>query len=168
MTFQVFITNLSKYNEGELVGKWLDLPCDNLEAELASIGVIEGSSYEEYFITDWCNDFLFEGGEFDRLEDLNELAEELLSIEDAWDYEALQAIDEAYGGNLYDAISIYNQGRYTFYRSCDSLVDLAYEIVDECYDLPEVAQRYFDYEAFARDLGFEDYYETAYGVIHLD
>lgn len=31
MEFRVFITNLGKYNEGELVGKWLDLPCDDIE-----------------------------------------------------------------------------------------------------------------------------------------
>lgn len=41
--FRVFITNLGKYNEGELVGKWLDLPCDDLEEELASIGVAEAN-----------------------------------------------------------------------------------------------------------------------------
>jgi hypothetical protein len=30
--------------------------------------------------------------------------------------------------------------------------DYAMELIEECYDLPEIAQRYFDYEAFARDL----------------
>ena len=30
--------------------------------------------------------------------------------------------------------------------------DYAYEIVEECYDLPEFAKTYFDYSAFARDL----------------
>ena len=27
-----------------------------------------------------------------------------------------------------------------------------YEIIEECYDLPEFAKTYFDYEKFARDL----------------
>ena len=32
--FRVFITNLGKYNEGKLVGKWLDLPCEDTEKNL--------------------------------------------------------------------------------------------------------------------------------------
>lgn len=45
--------------------------------------------------------------------------------------------------------------------------DVAYEIVEECYELPEIAQRYFDYAAFARDLEFDGYTETSSGVICL-
>jgi antirestriction protein len=36
--------------------------------------------------------------------------------------------------------------------------DYAYEIVDECYDLPEFAKTYFDYAKFARDLFMGDYW----------
>lgn len=51
--FKVFITNLGKYTEGELVGKWLDLPCNNITEELKSIDVRPNSKYEEAFITDY-------------------------------------------------------------------------------------------------------------------
>lgn len=36
-----FITNLGKYNDGYLVGKWIDFPIDDddFESELESIGV---------------------------------------------------------------------------------------------------------------------------------
>lgn len=52
---RVALTNLGKYNEGELVFKWLDLPATDEEIEQAfkSIGVAEGTEYEEYFITDY-------------------------------------------------------------------------------------------------------------------
>jgi len=33
-----------------------------------------------------------------------------------------------------------------------SAASYAEELVDEYYDLPELAARYFDYESFARDL----------------
>ena len=46
-----------------------------------------------------------------------------------------------------------------------SLVDVAYDIVEDCYNLPENLERYFDYEAFARDLEIEGYTETNYGTI---
>jgi antirestriction protein len=36
--------------------------------------------------------------------------------------------------------------------------DYAYEVVEQCYDLPEFAQMYFDNEKFARDLFMGDYW----------
>lgn len=50
----IFITNLGKYNEGELVGEWLELPATSKEIEhcLVQIG-IDGIHYEEYFLTDY-------------------------------------------------------------------------------------------------------------------
>lgn len=168
MTFNVFITNLGKYNEGELVGKWVELPCEDLEAELEEIGVKSGTLYEEYFITDFENDVDFHVGEYDRLEELNELAEELQSIDDCGDGEVIGAIIEATGCDLKEALNTYNQGRYINYLQHETLKDLAYELIEEGYDLPEFALRYFDYDAFARDLGFEGYTETAYGVIYVE
>ena len=40
----------------------------------------------------------------------------------------------------------------------DDEEDFAYRIVEECYDLPEFAKTYFDYEKFARDLFMCDYW----------
>ena len=50
----VYITNLGKYNEGDLIGKWLELPATDEEIEnvIKEIG-IDGVLYEEYFFTDW-------------------------------------------------------------------------------------------------------------------
>ena len=55
--FKIYLTNLGKYNEGELVGKWIDLPIseEELEATLEEIG-IDGEKYEETFITDYETD----------------------------------------------------------------------------------------------------------------
>ena len=44
------------------------------------------------------------------------------------------------------------QGQY------DDEEDFAYQIVEECYDLPEFAKTYFDYKQFARDLFMCDYW----------
>ena len=161
--FNVFITNLGKYNEGELVGKWLELPCVDLEAELESIGVADDSMYEEYFITDYENDYGYEVGEYENLEELNDMAETLEALDE---YEAahLKAYIEADGCGITEALERYENSQ--FYKGM-SLIDVAYELVEECYDLPEIAQRYFDYEAFARDLGFDGYYETEEGTIYI-
>lgn len=156
----IYVTNLGKYNEGELVGEWVSLPCADLEEVYGRIGINE--EYEEVFITDYETDFSgLEVNEYQNIEDLNEQAEEL----EGADAEMIAAILEAEGGTIWDALEIANNA--TFYPGY-SLLDLAYELVEECYDLPEIAQRYFDYEAFARDLSYDGYTETEGGVIRID
>ena len=160
---KVFVTNLGKYNEGELIGEWVSLPVDENELEevLERIGINE--EYEEYFITDYETDLDgLKVGEYSNISELNELAEQLADL-DKYDLEKVGAIIEAYGAGLQEAIE--NIDDYTYY-SGKTLEDVAYEIVEECYELPEIAQRYFDYEAFARDLSFDGYTETTNGVIY--
>ena len=50
----IYLTNLGKYNEGELVGEWVELPIKSkaLEEALQRIG-IDNIRYEEFFLTDW-------------------------------------------------------------------------------------------------------------------
>ena len=159
---KVFVTNLGKYNEGELIGEWVSLPVDESELEevLERIGINE--QYEEYFITDFETEIDgLKVDEYSNLEELNELAAQLESL-DEYDLEKVGAIIEAYGTELQEAIE--NIDNYTYY-SGKTLEEVAYEIVEECYNLPEFALRYFDYEAFARDLEFDGYTETENGVI---
>ena len=49
--FEAYITNLSKYNEGRLVGETLKFPATTEEVQslLKNIGV-DGVRYEEFFI----------------------------------------------------------------------------------------------------------------------
>lgn len=46
----IYITNLGKYTEGELVGQWLNVPAtkEQFNVALKNIGV-DGVQYEEYF-----------------------------------------------------------------------------------------------------------------------
>ena len=37
---KIYIANLGKYNEGELVGKWVELPCEDLDEVLKEIKVL--------------------------------------------------------------------------------------------------------------------------------
>ena len=160
---KVFVTNLGKYNEGELIGEWVSLPVDESELEevLERIGINE--EYEEYFITDYETEFDgLKVDEYSNIEELNELAAQLESL-DEYDLEKVGAIVEAYGAELQEAID--DIDNYTYY-SGKTLKEVAYEIVEECYELPEIAQRYFDYEAFARDLDYDGYTETTNGVIY--
>lgn len=65
---KIYIANLGKYNEGELVGKWVELPCEDLDEVLKEIEVVDGTAYEEYAIHDYESDI--EGlniGEYDNI-----------------------------------------------------------------------------------------------------
>lgn len=161
---KAYITNLGKYNEGELVGKWIDFPIDedDFESELESIGVKEDTMYEEWFITDYdCSLFdMYDAfGEYPSIDDINEVAEALEDHES--EFTALMEVC-----SYTDALGYLESENYTFYKDM-TLEDVAYELVEECCNLPEIALRYFDYSAFARDLSFDGYSETSSGVIYL-
>ena len=159
--FRVFITNLGKYNEGELVGKWLDLPCEDIESELASIGVSDepdenGVYYEEYFITDYENDYNYKVGEYDSLDELNEIAEELENL-DEWDKEIVNAFIEN-GSDIEEALDGLRDGDYMVFSNCSDMTDVAYQYIEETgllNDIPEGLRNYFDYEAYGRNMSFE-------------
>ena len=57
--FAAFITNLGKYNEGELVGEWVKFPttAEEMKKVFERIGIGQkddfGNPYEEWFITDY-------------------------------------------------------------------------------------------------------------------
>ncbi len=157
-----FITNLGKYNEGHLIGEWVNFPIDEgeLEEVFERIGINE--EYEEFFFTDWECDFDTGLGEYASIEDINELAEALEEVESNGEEDKLASIIEANGDSIQEALRYMDDA--IFYPGY-TLEEVAEELVTECYVLPEIALRYFDYEAFARDLSFDGYTETNTGVI---
>lgn len=162
--FRIFLTNLGKYNEGELVGKWVELPCDDFNAELESIGVKKNSLYEEYFITDYENDWSVQVGEYENLDTLNDLAQRLADIENKGDKNWLRAFMEAYSDDVEYALDNYENSE--FYPSM-TIEEVAVEFLNECFKIPEGLENYIDYEAYARDLGYDGYTETNWGVIYI-
>ena len=78
-SFEIFLTNLGKYNEGELVGEWLRLPVsrEELSQSFSRIGIgsvnESGHCYEEWFITDYECPFSGLYELLEEYEDLNRL-----------------------------------------------------------------------------------------------
>ena len=70
---QVYIANLGKYNEGELVGDWFSFPLDE-EVIAERIGL--NAEYEEYAIHDTDN-FPMEISEYISISELNRIYEQL-------------------------------------------------------------------------------------------
>ena len=96
-----------------------------------------------------------------NIAELNELTQQLADLS-AYDLAKLEAMIDAFGYDIADGLDHLDE--YTLYEGM-TLNDVAEELVNDCYDLPEFALRYFDYDAFARDLSFDGYTETDYGVI---
>ncbi|WP_179289045.1 antirestriction protein ArdA [Bacillus sp. 7894-2] len=80
---KIALTNLGKYNEGELVYKWVELPADEADIQDAFnvIGVHDGTEYEEYFVSDYEAPLGIKIQEYSNVWELNELAEALENIE---------------------------------------------------------------------------------------
>ena len=152
----IYLTNLGKYNEGELVGEWVQLPISNEELQevFKRIGINE--EYEEYFITDYECDF-YEIGEYESIDTLNEIAEKIDNLDEEQE-QVVKVLMSECGYNLDDAIEKAESGDYRIYTDCNDMTDVAYAVVEECdylRNVPETVARYFDYEAFGRDLGIE-------------
>lgn len=152
----IYLTNLGKYNEGELVGEWVQLPIsdEELQEVFKRIGINE--EYEEYFITDYECDF-YEIGEYESISTLNEMAEKFDNLDEEQE-QVVKVLMSECRYDLDDAIEKAESGDYRFYTDCNDMTDVAYAVVEECGyldNVPENVARYFDYEAFGRDLGIE-------------
>ena len=149
---KIALTNLGKYNEGYLIYKWLELPAtdDEIKAAMDEIGINE--RYEEWFITDYECSYL-QIGEYDSIDELNEIAE---ALDDLDDYEkdiVKVLLDEGY--DLDEALEIKDD--CIVWSDCDDMADVAYQMYEEGLlgDIPEHLVNYIDWEAYGRDLSFE-------------
>lgn len=155
---RIYLTNLGKYNEGYLIGEWVNLPvdADELEEVKARIGI--NAEYEEMFITDWESDV--DGvsvGEYDNIDELNELAEEL-DKPDEYELEIVAAfLSEGY--DLEEALE--RREDVLFFSDCYDMGDVARAYCDETGlldSIPENLRDYFDFAAFGRDMSFEGHF----------
>ena len=168
----VFINTWGNYNEnGADGGEWITLPmdADELDEVMENIAAKMGDEDPEWAIHDYEWTSEIELGEVDEMDSITEWNERCLEADslEEWEAEEIAAAMEAYDYSFSDAMERQKRGCFVFFPGQD-LSDVAYDLVNECYftkDTPEILTRYFDYDAFARDLGFDGYTETKYGVI---
>ena len=167
--FAAFITNLGKYNEGELVGEWVKFPttAEELKEVFKRIGIGQkddfGQPYEEWFITDYdCYvDGLYDKlGEYENLDELNYLASKLDEMSDS-EYAQFQAGMEMgdHCGSLQEIINLTeNLDCYEVYPDIHDYDDLGRYYIEELdvMQVPEHLQNYIDYEAYGRDVALEE------------
>lgn len=169
---ELCLTNLGKYNEGELVYTRLVLPAttEEIYAAYDEIGVADGTMYEESFISDYETDINgLSISEYASLDDLNELAEELENF-DEYELEAFGAMLE-YGLATDEALQKVQDNEYRMYDGCCSMAEVAEMYADETgllYSMPDELRMYFDFEAYGRDMEINGHFiETDSGYIKI-
>lgn len=173
IVFRAYITNLGRYNEGYLVGEWVDFPIkyENMDVKeaineiLCRIGV-DGVCYEEYFITDFESDM--DGlvdcfGEYENLLLLHFLACKIQEMDYGIEqFESMIAYGEMIG-SVEELINLTDNAEcFYFMPDVENDYDLGYEWVEnsgiftqELKSLGRLAD-YIDYESYGRDIRFDE------------
>ncbi len=161
MDMQVYIANLGKYNEGELVGAWFTPPID-MEDVKERIGL--NGEYEEYAVHDF--ELPFEISEYTSIAEINRLCAMVEELEGSPLYDALSEVQGYWFNSLEELLE--NKDDIICYPDCDTMEDVARYLVEETGMLGEVPanlQNYIDYEAFGRDLEINgSFLVTSHGV----
>lgn len=161
----VFITNLEKYNEGKLIGEWLELPTtpEKVKQCFKQIG-IDSVNYKEFFLSGYkssvygITNYISEKS---NLNELNYLACKLdeLSHDEMEIYEA--AIDIGVNINsITDLINLTdNLDCFQCLYNISNEYDLGFYWIAEsgCHSLKELGNlnNYFDYERYGHDIALE-------------
>ena len=149
-----YITNLGAYNDGYLIGKWLDFPVSDKELAEAKKEIHINEHYEEIFFTDWDEigpNVSKQLGEDPDLALCNKLAE----MNDD-DFNVVEAI--AYDVPLNEAIEIVSNGDFCIYYDCKTMEEVAMQFAEEAgylVGVPKTLQYYIDYKAWGADLEIE-------------
>jgi len=158
---RIYVGTYAKYNEGSIFGKWMDLSdYSDSEEFYAACRELHGDEEDpELMFQDWENipsalisESWLSENIFEIIEAVSKLSETQQEAFGVWlDYMSSDIANE----DIDDLIESFEDDYQGEYKDEE---DFAYEIVEECYDLPEFAKTYFDYEKFARDLFIGDYY----------
>lgn len=163
-TLNVFITNLGAYAAGELRGEWLGLPAAEAERRKAWERI---GAPEEVFFTDYEAEdvpgIAQNLGECESLEQLNNLAEALEDMDEAERLTMAAVLETgmawAHGAaELLDVCEDVQDGVYILIEGVSNEEDLGYYYAEETGvidELPDWTRRYFDYEAYGRDIAIE-------------
>jgi hypothetical protein len=160
---KIYLTDLQAYNEGNLVGKWINLPMSEETIHLAINEVLcEGESisgseeHEEIFITDYeWNDLEFcEVDEYENIFELNSNMCLLSNLDDDKLKSVAFLLNEGITIDIEDAIQ---RSEDVIIHQDSNMEDVAYSLLEDCYGvykLDPIIANNIDYERVAQDLEY--------------
>ena len=180
MATKLYIANLGKYNEGELVGDWINLPFtdDEWTQLMDKIHICHddkkyynacGCPYEEIAIHDFETDFPYSFGEY---EDINRINDAIYSFNEYAKNKDKSTILEIMGAvkeynsetnlcTLIDkVIEVINAGDFRMFTDVDDMSDIARIYISERDDvinntIPQVFLQNFNYSMYGEVLETE-------------
>ena len=177
LTINAFITNLGKYNEGYLIGEWVNFPLSKEDEKrlFERIGISSepdenGNYYEEYFITDFESELPIYDlyGEYVSIQTLNDIADKIDALSEH-EQKTLLAYLEVYGGDVENAIDEIESGAYGLSEDING-EEYEARYVEEAYPELDFSKLGYlssyieiDYKAMFRD---DAAFETSYGVLY--
>ena len=158
----VYVGTYGKYNDGSLCGLWIDLSSFNAYDEFIDFCLAIHADEEdpelmaqdyEGFPRQWYNEGFMSEDDFDHI----------LEYSDMCDKHGQEAVDDYM--EFHDELDNFEEA---YCGEWDSEEDFARHIISECYNLEREMgdlARYFDYEAFGRELFMWDYSMGANGNV---
>ena len=152
---RIYVANLAKYNQGMLVGKWIELPIDPDDLK-AGIQSVLGTD-EEFAIHDYESPFLVE--EYSNPYQLNEIAELDEADLDRFSHLVNEGYDWAYALEHYEDV--------TFYNGMDLRAVAEEQIDDGIFgEIPENIIPLIDMDRVANVLNNTGYVESEKGTFY--
>lgn len=157
----IYVSTYAKYNAGSLFGKWFNLSdfADKDEFMEACKELHKDEEDPEFMFQDWDNipdeligESWLSNNFFDIRDTMDDFSEDEQEAFMVWCNHGSHDLSTEDAHDLISSFRDDFQGKY------NDEEDYAYEIVEECYELPDFAKTYFDYEKFARDLFMTDYW----------
>lgn len=158
----VYVGTFGKYSSGSIAGNWLNIADYESKTEFmqACAELHSDEADAEFMFQDWENipsaliaECWIDGKVFEfaaKMKELDDTTAEAFGV--YLDNIGMYEIDSK------DVEDIFEDFQEAYNGEFESEEDFAYYCVEEFYsDMPEIAKRYFDYSAFARDLFIADY-----------
>jgi hypothetical protein len=153
----VYLTDLSRYNQGELVGKWIQLPMDSQSLDKEIKEVL--GNHEEYFISDYSTEYGMRVHSFADIYKLNDLMLEFKEIVHFHDARVIKATFR-YFFELEDVINCLKDGNYSMLDYVENTYDLGHAVVKQelfHLEIPKELKGYIDYETIGEEFESSGY-----------
>lgn len=141
-------------------GMWVEVP-DSVEEMREKINEVLLSHEMDWEFHNYRNFSIFKISENEDLETLIKKANIINSIDNL---EAFEEWDNSYIDLAsMEEEEIIEQFHDEFLGTYEDEKDYAYQLLNECHEVPEYLQCYIDYESYWRDLSYSGYYSVMKG-----
>ena len=163
--FSVFVENLSELNEGNMVGCWVDFPCDYDEWKKV---LVRSETQKK---------LLLQIQKIIQIQNLYQLMNiaaiatfksqpniqsiyKMINIKKIY----LQQYNNSVTSNFEEAKEAVEKERYTLMQNY-TMAEYCEMLAKECYTIPDELAPYIDWEGYAHDFSTSGYTETEKGVL---